>query len=231
MATLTPVSSLPGTTYQWYPSLYLDDSFSSTPVISPIANQTYTIVGTSVDGCKDTAHFTASIHPDAVILLGSSVTLYPGDSYHIIPTTNCTSFSWFPPAGLSAIYIADPVATPDVSTQYVVTATTEFGCIAKDSINIYVSEESLIGMPNGFAPGTEGNMLYKVILNGAARINYFRIFNRWGNLLFETKDINQGWDGTYKGAPQPFGVYIYEVQAVTTTGKVFNKQGNLTLLR
>ena len=166
-----------------------------------------------------------------MINLGDSVTLFPGESYHIVPTTNCSSFSWFPPEGLSSIAVPDPVATPDVSTQYVVTATTENGCVVKDSISIYVSAESILGMPNAFTPGTGDNKEYRIFLRGAANINHFRIYNRWGNLVFETKDINKGWDGSWKGAPQPFGVYIYEIEAVTSAGRTFKKTGNLTLLR
>jgi gliding motility-associated-like protein len=144
--------------------------------------------------------------------------------------TNCTSLLWFPPEGLSDRYVSDPIATPEVSTRYWVRGVTENGCYAGDSITIYVSEESLVQIPNAFAPGGS-NKVFKVILEGTANVNHFRIFNRWGNLLFETKDINEGWDGTYNGTPQPFGVYIYELEAVSGTGKIIRKHGNLTLLR
>jgi hypothetical protein len=50
-------------------------------------------------------------------------------------------------------------------------------------------------------------------------------------MVFESKDIEDGWDGTYKGVPQPLGVYVYDISAATASGKVFNKSGNVTLLR
>jgi len=62
-------------------------------------------------------------------------------------------------------------------------------------------------------------------------LNYFRIYNRWGELVFETKQIEKGWDGRYKGKPQLLGVYVYTIDAVTSTGKRFYKQGNITLIR
>ncbi|MBC7554652.1 MAG: gliding motility-associated C-terminal domain-containing protein, partial [Taibaiella sp.] len=62
-------------------------------------------------------------------------------------------------------------------------------------------------------------------------LNYFRVYNRWGQVVFETKSISEGWDGNFKGEPQPLGVYVYEVQAVTNAGTLFNKHGNVTLLR
>lgn len=50
-------------------------------------------------------------------------------------------------------------------------------------------------------------------------------------MVYESKNIDAGWDGSWKGEPQPFGVYVYSIQAVTSTGKVFNKQGNVTVIR
>lgn len=226
---LTPTGPA-GTTYRWYPSLYLDDSLSSTPTIAPQTTQIYTVVATTLNGCKDTFNFNAVVFPGAVVSVEDSVRLYPGQSYHIQPMTNCTSLLWFPPEGLSDRFVSDPIATPEISTRYWVRGVTENGCYAGDSITIYVSEESLVQIPNAFAPGGS-NKVFKVILEGTANVNHFRIFNRWGNLLFETKDINEGWDGTYNGTPQPFGVYIYELEAVSGTGKIIRKHGNLTLLR
>ena len=86
-------------------------------------------------------------------------------------------------------------------------------------------------MPNAFTPGNGVNTQFKIIKRGIATLNYFRVFNRWGQMIFETTDIDHGWDGTYKAAPQPQDVYIYTVEAVTSTGKIFTKQGNITLLR
>ncbi len=220
-----------GHTYQWYPSYYLSDSAANSPVIRPEATQVYTVVVTDANGCKDTVSFKATVNPAALISLDDSVTLYPGESFHIAPITNCSSFTWFPYAGLSNPFISDPTATPDISTLYLVTAVTEQGCKTVDSINVFVSEESLLAVPNAFSPGTGVNSEFKIILRGIATLNYFRIFNRWGNVVFETKNIAEGWDGSYKGVPQPFGVYVYDIQAVTSTGKVINKSGNVTIIR
>ncbi|MCF8450910.1 MAG: gliding motility-associated C-terminal domain-containing protein, partial [Taibaiella sp.] len=59
----------------------------------------------------------------------------------------------------------------------------------------------------------------------------FRVYDRWGVVVFQTSNIDEGWDGTFKGVPQPVGVYIYDVSAVTNTGRDFTKSGNVTLLR
>ncbi|MBC7554850.1 MAG: choice-of-anchor L domain-containing protein [Taibaiella sp.] len=228
-----PLTNISGTSlaYQWFPARYLDDNTSGAPVISPIGTQVYTIVGTTANGCKDTVQFTATVFPAALISVPDSVTLYPGESFQIEPLTNCTSFAWFPLSGLSSSNISNPVATPEVSTRYTVFGVTADGCKTSDSIDVFVNPESVLAIPNAFMPGTGVNKDYKIIKKGIATLNYFRIFNRWGNLLFETTNIESGWDGTYNGQPQPFGVYVYEVQAVTTTGRIFSKRGNVTLIR
>ncbi len=220
-----------GVSYHWYPSLYLDDSVGGSPVITPVSTQVYTVIATTTNGCKDTFNYTATVFPAAVMLLADSVTLFPGETYHMQPSTNCTSFLWFPPAGLSNIYTSDPEAAPQISTKYSVKGTTENGCEIIDSIDVIVNEESTVSVPNAFTPGTGINNEFKALQNGIVKLNFFRVFDRWGALMFETTDINQGWDGSFKGKPQPFGVYVYEYQAVTSSGKAFTRHGNVTLLR
>jgi gliding motility-associated-like protein len=167
----------------------------------------------------------------AVLNLGDSVTLFPGETYQLNPMTNCSVFSWFPPAGLSDAHISDPVASPELSTNYIVQGVTSWGCIAVDSISIYVNAESLLVLPNAFTPGNGPNSQFKIIRSGNATLLYFRIFDRWGVQVYDGTNIDAGWDGTYNGTPQPFGVYVYEVSAVTSTGVQFSKHGNVTLIR
>jgi gliding motility-associated-like protein len=217
--------------YEWMPSIYLDDEKSARPVIKPITTQSYSVIATSNYGCMDTLYFTATVHPAAVIFLEDSARLYAGESYQIEPQTNCTKFSWTPAGGLSGKFISNPVASPEISTKYTVTGVTEHGCRTVDSININIDDGSLVTLPNAFAPGRGPNNEFKIIKRGIATLNYFRIFNRWGNMIFETTNIDEGWNGEYKGVPQPVGVFVYVVQGVSKSGKIFTKQGNVTLLR
>ncbi len=220
-----------GTAYNWHPGTYLSDSNAATVWVKPIADITYNLVVTSNVGCHDTVSVHITVHPAALITLDDSVMLYPGETIHLNPVTNCNTFLWFPPAGLSSATISDPIADPQISTRYFIQGTTADGCQAVDSIDIVINPESLLALPNAFTPGTGTNSNFSIIRRGEATLNHFRIFDRWGQLVFETNNVNDGWDGTYKGAPQPLGVYVYDVQAVTKTGKVFNKAGNVTLLR
>jgi gliding motility-associated-like protein len=220
-----------GISYVWHPGRYLSDSTSPFPWVHAITSQTYTGIAKSADGCLDTVHASVFVYPAAVIHLEDSVTIYPGESYHISPQTNCVTFLWTPAAGLNYFRISDPVASPQVSTEYIVHASTEWGCKAVDSIKVNFNIESLLALPNAFSPGSTVNNKLYIIKRGEATLHYFRIFNRWGNLVFETNNIDEGWDGTFHGKPQPFDVYVYQVEAKTNTGRIFNRVGNVTLIR
>jgi hypothetical protein len=229
---LFPVSTEPGTTYyNWNPPTYIDNPYSGSPIIKPINSISYNVIATSQYGCKDTLNYAIVVKPSAVIHVRDSAVLFPGQTYHIEPYTNCTRHSWSPPIGLDDTASSNPVANPPVSTKYIVTGYTDDGCKTVDSISIRVSEFSLISVPNAFVPGSGPNGQLKVILDGIARLRYFRIYNRYGNMVFEGKNINSGWDGTINDVPQPMGVFVYEAEAITSDGKIIHKQGNVTLLR
>jgi gliding motility-associated-like protein len=228
---LMPTTLGGNSTYKWSPAMYLSSDTASAPWVAPITSIDYTVTSTNQYGCSDTGIVNVKVHPGAAIFLGDSVSLYPGESYQISPETNCTQFIWTPSAGLNNARISNPIATPLVNTEYIVYATNEHGCQVSDTLHIYVNPETLFGLPNAFVPGHGPNNLFKIYKRGLATLNYFRIFNRWGNLVYESNDINEGWDGSYKGELQPFGVYVYEVEAVTSNGAIFRKSGNVTLIK
>ncbi len=217
--------------FYWHPNFNISDTGSATPVLYPTGNVRYYVYGVDSSNCRDTASVYITLHPAAIVSLPDSVTLYPGDSVQLNPVTNCTYFTWFPPLGLSSTTISDPIAKPPVSTRYRATGTTEYGCKAIDSIDVNVAPDSYIAVPNAFSPGTGDNAAFKVLHLGNATLNSFRIYNRWGTEIFQTTDINKGWNGEYGGQPQPIGVYVYTVEATTYKGKKISKQGNVTLLR
>ncbi len=219
-------------TYRWEPPLYLSDTSSSVVTSKPITTTTYTLYATDDHGCVDTLQTTVTVNPEATVSLPDTVVLYPGQSYQLNPLGNLLYYSWFPTLGLSpSASVSNPVASPTVNTRYYLNGSTEAGCKASDSIYVLVHQESAIDLPNAFSPGSEPNPVFRVLHMGTATLKSFRIYNRWGVKMFETSDINQGWDGTFNGIPQPMGVYVYTVEAVSNSGKPFSKQGNVTLLR
>lgn len=217
------------TDFQWIPTEGLSDT-GAHPWIYPKTSVNYTVVAWYPNGCRDTDKINVIFASNAVIYMPDSVWLFPGDSYQMNPQGNCIYFHWWPPLGLTNVNIANPVAQPPVNTRYFVDGTSEGGCKTRDSIDIYVSYESLIDIPNAFSPDG-ANKILKPVKRGIVTLKYLRIYNRWGNKVYESSNVDEGWDGTFNGVRQPFGVYMYIIEAETNTGKRFYKQGNITLLR
>ncbi|MBK6635538.1 MAG: gliding motility-associated C-terminal domain-containing protein [Chitinophagaceae bacterium] len=89
----------------------------------------------------------------------------------------------------------------------------------------------LLDVPNAFTPGRFGqNAVIKVAGFGIGSLSW-KIFNRWGQVVFSTADKDQGWDGTFKGALQPMDVYTYVLDVEFTDGKKLRKTGDISLLR
>ncbi len=229
-ATLSVVG---GVNYLWHPTLYLDDSTAAVIQAFPISSTTYTVYGVNTKGCQDSATTHVVVYPNGIIDAGENQTIYPGESAQLNADGNCSYFAWFPPNGLSAVDIKNPISNPSVTTRYFVSGVTENGCETIDSVDVIVSPESLVDIPNAFSPGsgTSTNDELKIIVKGIVTLNSYKIYNRWGQEIFSTNDIHKGWDGRFKGVPQPLGTYVYLVDAITSTGKRFYKQGNVTLIR
>lgn len=224
------ITATGGIRHMWSPATYLSDTTIPNPVATPGGSMTYTDIVTDQFGCKDTLTVNVIIDPAAMISLPDVVTLYPGETYQVNPGGNCLYFSWFPHGGLDNPNVSNPIMSPEANTRYYVTASTETGCTVRDSMDI-VRAESFIDMPNAFAPGSGPNNSFKPVYRGIVRLKSFSIYNRWGNKVFETSDINAGWDGRFNGETQPMGVYVYQIEAYTNSGKHYTKQGNVTMIR
>jgi gliding motility-associated-like protein len=221
-----------GVSWNWTPAYGLNNDTIKNPVASGLTTTDYTVIAKDDFGCKDTAHVTVTVAPKAVVELGPDVTLYPGETHQLNATGNCSFVTWFPSLWLNNANISDPtMSVPDNDVQYVVVAKTEIGCEATDTINVRINPETVLDLPNAFSPGSGSNNELKIIKRGMATLKFFRVYDRWGQLVFETNDINQGWDGNYKGKTQPMGTYLYTIEATTNTGRKWTRQGNVTLIR
>lgn len=217
--------------FAWFPNYFISDPRAYEPLVFPVATQTYTAKAADAYSCADSISITITVKPAAVINMPDTVHIYPGDSYFIQPHTNCLFFSWMPITGLNFHNISDPVATPDTTTKYYVNANTEFGCKVQDSIVILMDEDSYIDMPNAFTPTLYVNNIFKPVHLGKIKLDDFSIYNRWGMKVFQSANIEDGWDGKYQGEIQPMDVYVYMINATTFSGKKIFKHGNVTLIR
>lgn len=148
-----------------------------------------------------------------------------------------TRFAWSPTTGLQNTAIANPLAVYNdqspASILYRITATTSDGCEGSDDIMVKIFKTGTdIFMPSAFTPNGDGrNDQIIPICVGIKQLNYFRVYNRWGQLIYSTSMIGSGWDGRLKGSVQGASNYVYVVQGVDYTGRVITKRGNVVLVR
>lgn len=142
-------------------------------------------------------------------------------------------YDWFPEDGLSCYDCARPIIYPTETRKYFITNYDDYGCQAYDSVIVYVEEAYYAGIPNIFSPnGDDNNDILWVRGNAISSDGFvFRVWNRFGELVFESYSQNTGWDGTYKGVPAPIGSYKYYAKVIFTNGVVEEMSGNVTLVR
>ena len=168
---------------------------------------------------------------NVTIDLGTSVTLSSGAS---TAGTNIISYNWAPSGdSLSCTSCQNPVATPSTTTEYTLVIIDQTGCSDSANVTIFVDIVCKpIFIATAFSPNGDGvNDLLHVKSNCELSNFVFRIFDRWGEKVFESSDPNQGWDGTFRNKPVDTGVFIYTVDGFLSSGVEVKKKGNVTLLR
>jgi gliding motility-associated-like protein len=165
---------------------------------------------------------------DTILSRGAAVQLFVDDGDYGLNA----SFLWSPSLGLSSATIADPILISSTDTIYYVTVKNNFGCSETDSIRVKYYAGPQIYVPNAFTPNNDGkNDILKPIPVGMQTFRYFRVYNRYGQLVFETNKPFAGWDGYYKSSPAPQGTYVWEVAGIDYNHKPFAIKGTVILLR
>jgi gliding motility-associated-like protein len=224
-----------GISYLWTPAAGLDNPYSPFPIATPSQTTTYTV--TTTDGVCFTASATAVVvvNPLPTISTEAEVIVLAGSETQLQASTNVpgATYLWSPANGLSCVTCSNPLANPTQPTTYTVTVTDSAGCRADATVRLdFLCSEDGIYVPNAFTPNGDGkNDVFKIRGYGVSYISIFRVYSRWGELMFETTDISQGWDGTYKGEAQFPAVYVYYIEGICTNNQKIVKQGNVTLIR
>lgn len=226
-------------TYSWNPATGLSDPTVLQPVLSaqtPGIYQYFLTITTPL-GCSNTDSVTINIlHPitlvidpvDTTINYGSRIQLNVSDAYGQI-----LYYIWLPNDGsLSNPNIADPIATPLDSVTYQVIGMNTEGCRDSGIVTVHIAYDETVGMPNAFSPNGDGkNDVFRIVNIKYNKLIDFRIFNRWGEVVFQTTDPARGWDGTYNGVPQDLGTYDYMIEVVQPDGTEKMYRGIVTLVR
>jgi len=219
--------------YLWYPSGNLSCDSCANPIATGLGTTTYYAVLLDPHGCQDTLDVTISVQPPFTMnLLNNDTTIYMGESVQLMVEGTAPYLYWTPTDYLGFSQSHDPVATPLEDITYTVTGVSLLhGCPQSDSVHIKVIMQDVF-IPNAFSPNGDGlNDVFHVTARKLITVQEFIIMNRWGNMVFSTRDINTGWNGKYKGVDQDPGVYYYLIRVAYPNGRTQLLKGDLTLLR
>ncbi len=180
----------------------------------------------------------ADAGPDRFIKDGAITTL--GGPYTSIDnetplTPNKFEYGWEPNQFMADSSVPNPVVNPPYDFTYYLTVTQitdEIRCQARDTVVVHLSCGE-INAPNAFSPTSSkpGSNRFGILNKEISKLNYFRVYNRYGQVVFQTTDPTQKWDGLFNGVLADEGVYVWEADAFCLSGKEFHKTGNVTLFR
>ncbi len=205
--------------------LWNDGSSSQSITVNDIG--VYSVIVTDNNGCKagDTTKITFML-PQPADFLGQDTSMCSYDRLQLKATTNFDRYTWSTGSSAAAIIINQP-------GMYWLQVKDGNNCVGKDSIivNPKICPTAFF-MPTGFTPNSDGNNdILRPILRGDVVQYKFRIYNRWGQLILETTDINKGWDGTYQGQPQSSGVFVWMCAYQFDGEEATTRQGTVVLIR
>lgn len=224
--------------YVWSPASSLSDTIAPNPFAFPTTTTTYavTVTGDFSPCVVEKEVEVVVVSPGSLTATATPEIVLPGESSQleaVLPGGHY--FNWRPPGTLSNPNIADPVATPPVTTEYIVSTSLTSGCTIRDTVVVAVRslfcEEPFVFFPTGFSPNGDGKNDVLQLESNIVDEVYWVIYNRWGEKVFEANSLDDAWDGAFRGQPQPTEAYGYYLRVRCVGGEEFVKKGNVTLLR
>jgi gliding motility-associated-like protein len=228
------VNSGSGTKIKWNPASWLSSTSAFSVTASPTETITYTATVTNTYGCStsnkktilvnEPIDFTRSPAGDTTIYLGQKVQL------KISTSSEDVEYSWTPHSNITCTHCNDPWVSPKESTTYSVEM--KDGCFDYiENFIVNVISDFYLEAPSAFTPNGDSNN--DVFRFESKNISVFdlKIFNRWGEIVFSTNDVNEGWDGNVNGHPQNIDTYKYVISAETIHGYRFERKGEFLLLK
>ena len=181
---------------------------------------------------SNTYNSTVVVTPTPVISAGADVVINLNESTQLNATgvTNGV-YTWSPPTWLDCTVCPSPISTPDETITYTVVVADSNGCVATDDVTVFVEFENVIFVPNIFSPnGDNMNDVLYVRGKGVAELKFF-IYDRWGEKVFETTSLDNGWDGTFRGKKMNKAVFVYYLEATFVGGEEVTQKGDITLVK
>ncbi|MEO6537964.1 MAG: PKD domain-containing protein [Ferruginibacter sp.] len=228
-------------TYTWSPSAGLNNTNSSRVVAKPEVTTNYMLVGADEFGCfKDTAYFPVKVYPVPTVTAGPDQTINVGQSITLTPkvSPDVQSVIWTPTGSIFRSSYPSIAIKPTQTTQYKVEVANAGGCVASSQVTVYVlCNGANVFIPNTFSPNGDGaNEVFYPRGTGLFSIKSARVFNRWGELVYEKNnfqpnDAGAGWDGTYHGQKLLPDVFVYMFEIICDNNTTLVYKGNIALIR
>ncbi len=229
------ISASGGSIYSWSPLAFLQTpNAASSVVVRPTGNVQYTVTVRDTLGCPKPVRGTVNLNVikvdanagprDTSVVLGQPLQLN---------ATGGLSYSWTPSQWLNNSSIPNPVSLPEDNIEYIVSVTGTAGCAGSDTILVKLFKvQPDLYVPTAFSPDGDGlNDIFRPIPIGMRSIDAFRIYNRWGQMLFSTTEYMKGWDGTFGGMPQSAGTYVWLAEGTDYRGVRIQRKGTVILIR
>jgi len=214
------------------PGWYLTNGY---PVDNPNAvtqSGLYEVFVSDSANCQDDAKVNIVFLPKVLADARDSGVALLNTPHQLYGSGSGSQFLWAPSSFLNFYTIQNPVATLTTDTKFYLTVTNNDGCKGYDTLLVKVLNIPGFYTPKAFTPNGDGlNDVLKPVPIGIIKMNYFRVFNRKGQMVFETTTLGAGWDGTYKGQKQDTETYVYMISGVLQTGEVRVSKGNVLLMR
>lgn len=222
-----------GASFQWSPASSLINPSLINPIAFPVQSTDYILRVTDTRGCPKPVFDTVSVivQPPIKAFAGNDTAIVVGQPLQL-RATGGEFYLWEPSTGLSFTTIDNPIAVLSQNQTYSVRVSTLGDCFAFDTINVTVFKTNPdIFVPNAFTPGGSSNTVFRPKPVGISTFDFFRVYNRYGQLVFSTSEQGKGWDGKIAGVDQGTNTYVWMVQGKDFTGKTIFKKGTMVLIR
>jgi gliding motility-associated-like protein len=224
-------------TFNWSPAVTLINSNTLNPVAIPASNTAYVLTVSDNQGCPKLVSDTVVVNvlPDMHAFAGNDTAVISGQPLQL-EASGGTDYVWTPAQFLSSPILFNPIAnfSSEIdSIRYMVTVSNPQGCIDSAFINIVIFKtQPTVFIPTAFTPNGDGlNDILKPVMVGMKSMEYFRIYNRWGQLVFSTTTPGSGWDGNIGGKSQGTNSYVWIVKGIDYLNRPYFQKGMLTLIR
>jgi gliding motility-associated-like protein len=223
--------------YSWSPSSIITQNNGSSVMINPTSSQYIYVVASASNGCvvEDSLYINVSnLGSETIVASASETLVVAGTTVTLTGSPTGYSYTWFPPDAVSNHTLQQTTAVVNQTTIFLLTVSDEF-CQKSDTVQVkvmeFVCDKSFIYVPNAFSPNGDGNNDVLFVRSGLVKDIEFRVFNRWGEMVFESLSTDTGWDGKFREKLCTPDVYDYYLKVVCAEGddKIF--KGNVTLLR